>query len=96
MAIIGTFTKTKSGFIGDVQTLTLKAKVTVAQVEKNGDKAPDFRVHAGKLEIGAGWNRESENGRKYVSLKIDDPSFSGAIYANLIERDGQYDLLWSR
>jgi len=97
MAIIGNFTKTQHGFIGNIQTLTLKAKVSVTPAgEKSNDKAPDFRIHAAKSEIGAGWARKSEGGHDYVSMKLDDPSFSQPIFANLVERDGEYDLIWSR
>jgi len=96
MATIGTFTKTNDGFTGTIQTVGLKAKVVIAPVEKRGDSAPDYRVYVGKVEIGAGWARTSKGGREFVSLKLDDPSFSAPIYANLIERDGQHELIWSR
>src|SRR5882672_3103887 len=36
MATIGTFTKTNDGFTGTIQTVGLKAKVTIAPVEKRG------------------------------------------------------------
>jgi uncharacterized protein (DUF736 family) len=96
MATIGTFTKTNDGFTGTIQTVGLKAKVAIAPVEKRGDSAPDYRVYVGKVEIGAGWARTSKGGREFVSLKLDDPSFPAPIYANLIERDGQHELIWSR
>ncbi len=96
MATIGTFTKTDSGFSGTIQTLGLKAKVAIAPVEKRGDSAPDYRAFVGKVEIGAGWSRTSKGGREFVSLKLDDPSFAAPIYANLIEREGQHELIWSR
>ncbi|MER9470884.1 DUF736 family protein, partial [Mesorhizobium sp. M0482] len=37
-------------------------------------------------------------GRSYLGLKLDDPSFTAPIYANLVEgEDGQgYSLIWSR
>jgi uncharacterized protein (DUF736 family) len=96
MATIGTFTKTNAGFTGSIQTVGLKAKVAITPVEKRGDSAPDYRVFVGKVEIGAGWARTSKGGREFVSLKLDDPSFPAPIYANLIERDGQHELIWSR
>ena len=95
MATIGTFTKTNAGFNGTIQTLSLNAKVTLSPATKNGDASPDYRAFAGKVEIGAGWKRVKED-REYVSLKIDDPSFNAPIYGNLIERDGHFDLIWSR
>ena len=97
MATIGTFTKTSSGFSGTIQTMGLKAKVAITPVEKRGESQPDYRVFVGKVEIGAGWLRTSKgNGREFVSVKLDDPSFAAPIYANLVEREGQHELIWSR
>lgn len=96
MATIGTFTKTNAGFSGTIQTIGLKAKVTITPAEKRGESQPDFRVFVAKVEIGAGWARTSKGGRDFVSLKLDDPSFAAPIYANLVERDGQHELIWSR
>ena len=49
-------------------------------------------------EIGAAWSKRSEEGRDYLSLKLDDPSFTAPIYANLFDDEGGegYTLLWSR
>ena len=38
-------------------------------------------------------------GREYISLKLDDPSFPAAIYANLIQTEANpetFTLIWSR
>jgi uncharacterized protein (DUF736 family) len=50
------------------------------------------------VEIGAAWSKRSEEGRDYLSLKLDDPSFTAPIYANLFDGEGgeDYNLLWSR
>ena len=96
MATIGTFTKTNTGFNGSIQTLSLKAKVVISKVDKGSDSAPDYRAFIDKVEVGAGWTRTSQGKREFVSVKIDDPSFAAPIYANLIERNGQHDLIWSR
>ena len=55
-------------------------------------------IYLGKVEIGAAWPKRSEEGRDYLSLKLDDPSFNAPIYANLFDdEDGEgYTLLWSR
>ena len=74
MATIGTFTRTGDGFTGTVSTLTLDAKVQVRPAEKSSDKAPDFRIFAGRAEIGAAWKKTSNEGRDYLSVKLDDPS----------------------
>jgi len=49
-------------------------------------------------EIGAAWSKRSNEGRDYLSVKLDDPSFTQPIYANLFDaEDGAgYSLIWSR
>ena len=100
MATIGTFTKDDAGnYNGAIKTLTLDVKAaTLRQVEKDSDKAPDFRVYAGKseFEIGAAWRKTSREGRDYLSVKLDDPSFPAPIYASLVDADEGYSLIWSR
>jgi uncharacterized protein (DUF736 family) len=99
MAQIGSFTKDATGsYNGTIQTLTLNVRATIRPVEKMSDKAPDFRVHSGRAELGAGWLKLSQEGNTYISLKLDDPSFPAAIFASLVEGEGEeeYQLLWSR
>ena len=98
MAIIGAFTQNGNGLTGSVKTLTLNAKVRFVALEKDSDKAPDYRVIAGtNVELGAAWKRTSKEGRPYHSVKLDDPSFPAPIYASLIEgEDGASNLIWSR
>ncbi len=61
-------------------------------------QAPSHRVYVGRAEIGAAWSKSSNEGRDYLSLKLDDPSFNAPIFANLFEdEDGEsYTLIWSR
>jgi uncharacterized protein (DUF736 family) len=96
MAIIGTFTKTDNGFQGALATLTLKAKLSITPVEKTGEKAPDYRVYAGAVEVGAAWSATSKEGKPYLSVKLDDPSFSAPVLARLIETDKGHALVWNR
>jgi len=96
MAIIGTFTKQDNGFQGSLATLTVKAKVSINPVEKGSDKAPDFRVFTGNVEIGAAWSGTSKDGKSYLSVKLDDPSFPAAIACRLIETDNGHSLVWTR
>ena len=51
-----------------------------------------------RAEIGAAWEKRSNEGRDYVSVKLDDPSFNAPIYANLFEDEGgeSFTLIWSR
>ena len=98
MATIGTFSKTENGYAGAVKTLALNVKARITPVEKANDKAPDFRIFAGQTEFGAAWKKTSNEGREYLSLKLDDPSFPAPIYASLVEIEGDeaLALIWSR
>jgi uncharacterized protein (DUF736 family) len=98
MATIGTFTKSGDGYSGAVKTLTLNVKAQLKPAEKTNDKAPDFRIFAGQTEFGAAWKQKSKEGREYVSVKLDDPSFPAPIYASLVvAEDGEnHNLIWSR
>ncbi len=99
MATIGTFTvNTKGEFNGVIKTLTLNTKATLRPVEKEGEKSPDFRISTANMDIGAAWKKTSREGRDYISVKLDDPSFPAPIYATLSETDttGEYALIWSR
>ena len=101
MATIGTFKKTGSNeFTGDIVTLSVQAKSVriVPDLRTTGDNAPSHRVLVGRAEIGAAWAKRSNEGREYLGLKLDDPSFNAPIYANLFDdEDGEsHSLIWSR
>jgi uncharacterized protein (DUF736 family) len=98
MATIGTFTKDDVGnYNGAIKTLTLNVKTAVLRkVEKDNDKAPDFRIFSGQTEFGAAWMKTSREDRAYLSVKLDDPSFPAPIYASLVDADEGYSLIWSR
>ncbi|MFM2422341.1 MAG: hypothetical protein RL291_871, partial [Pseudomonadota bacterium] len=46
----------------------------------------------------AAWTKRSNEGRDYLSLKLDDPSFTAPIFANLFDDDDgkSFSLIWSR
>ena len=99
MAQIGAFHRDDTGvYSGSIRTLTLNVKATIRPANKESDKAPDHRVYAGAIEIGAGWSKSAqESGTDYLSLKLDDPSLPAPIYANLVQDDGaDFKLIWSR
>jgi uncharacterized protein (DUF736 family) len=100
MATIGTFKKTGNEFVGEIVTLSVQAKNVriVPEGRTTGENAPSHRVFVGRAEIGAAWAKRSNEGRDYLGLKLDDPSFTAPIYANLFEaEDGEgYSLIWSR
>ncbi|MCV9967402.1 DUF736 domain-containing protein [Pararhizobium sp. BT-229] len=98
MATIGSFTASGNGFNGTIKTLNLNVKAAVRAVERATEKSPDFRILAGSVEFGAAWKKTSSEGRDYLSVKLDDPSFPAPIYATLIEVEGEegLSLIWSR
>ncbi len=100
MATIGTFKKTGNEYTGEIVTLSVQAKgVRIAPSEASANEnAPSHRVFVGRAEIGAAWSKTSNEGRAYLSLKLDDPSFTQPIYASLFDdEDGDgYSLIWSR
>lgn len=97
MTTIGTFTRDDAGFIGTIATLAIKTKAVIRPVNKTVEKAPDFRVYASGVEIGAAWSKTSEAEKPYLSIKLDDPSFAEAIYCRLVAKaNGDHVLVWSR
>jgi uncharacterized protein (DUF736 family) len=103
MATIGTFKATDHGYEGNIETLTLKAKVTIESAKKNSETQPDYRVFhitdAFKSEIGAAWKKTSrDSGGEYLSGSIDDPSFAARVNFRLVKSGAEvgYTLYWDR
>ncbi|MCW6511319.1 DUF736 domain-containing protein [Lichenifustis flavocetrariae] len=100
MATIGSFKKIGTGYTGEITTLSVQAKnVKIVHEEtRTSEGAPHYRIFVGRAEIGAAWIKRSNEGRGYLSLKLDDPSFSNPIFANLFEDDSaeSHSLVWSR
>ena len=98
MAQIGSFTHGDDGILsGTIRTLTLNVKARFVPTEpSSNEKAPALRVFAGPVEIGAAWKRTSKDNTVYYSVRLDDPSFPTPIFANLVEDEGGYTLIWSR
>jgi len=101
MATIGTFKKTGNNvFTGEIVTLSVQTKNVriVPEARATGENAPSHRVFVGRAEIGAAWSKTSNEGRAYLGLKLDDPSFNAPIYANLFDdEEGEtLSLIWSR
>jgi uncharacterized protein (DUF736 family) len=102
MATIGSFKKSGNEYQGEIFTLSLNVRgVRIVPVAVPGsDKAPSHRVRFGNVEIGAAWSKRSagEDGRDYLSVKLDDPSFNAPIFANLFKDESgeTYSLIWSR
>jgi uncharacterized protein (DUF736 family) len=100
MANIGSFKKSGSEFQGEIVTLSVQTKGVriVPETNRANDNAPSHRVCVGRAEIGAAWSKRSNEGRDYLSVKLDDPSFNAPIYANLFDdEEGEgYTLIWLR
>ena len=98
MANIGTFKKVGNDYQGEIVTMSVQTKNVriVAEDGTANENAPSHRVFVGRAEIGAAWTKTSNEGRDYLSVKLDDPSFPGPIYASLVEVEGGHSLIWSR
>ncbi len=96
MALIGSFSLYKGQYYGSIHTLTLNAKIDIVPSELTGENAPQYLVMAGTAQVGAGWVREGREGAGYISVKLDDPSLSAPIFANLVEMGELHQLIWSR
>jgi uncharacterized protein (DUF736 family) len=97
MTTIGIFSKDGDNFTGTIATLALKAKVAIKPNAKTVENAPDYRIFASGVELGAAWSRTSEADKPYLAIKLDDPSFAGPIYCRLVgKQNGDHVLVWSR
>jgi uncharacterized protein (DUF736 family) len=100
MANIGSFKKVGQEFQGEIVTLSLQTKGVriVPETDRTNENSPSHRVYVGRAEIGAAWSKRSSEGRDYLSVKLDDPSFNAPIYANLFDAEDAetYTLIWSR
>jgi len=95
---IGTFKKDGIGYSGKIETLTLKANVTLEPNRSSGANGPAFRVFLGIHEVGIAFKKTSEKGNEYISVLIDDPAFAKSIWANLItsSKSDELPLMWDR
>src|SRR5437868_12176835 len=91
MANIGSFKKSGNEYQGDIVTLSVQAKGVriVPEANRSNDNAPSHRVFVGRAEIGAAWSKQSNEGRDYLSLKLDDPSFTAPIFADRFDDEGR-------
>ena len=98
MAKIGNFKKVSGELRGQIATLALQAKsVRIVAEESTSSNAPSHRVLGGDVEIGAAWEKRTQDDRPYLSVKLDDPSFLAPIFAQLFEaEDGSHDLVCNR
>jgi uncharacterized protein (DUF736 family) len=90
-------------YTGGLGTLSIARKVVFRPSEATSDKAPSYRVvslsKTGDVEFGAAWKKRSEEGRDYLSVRLDDPSLAHAINCALVGSSDHSDgfiLVWSR
>jgi uncharacterized protein (DUF736 family) len=77
-------------------TLSISQVRGVRKGKRRGSRLADLRRHT---EFGAAWKKTAREGdRKYLSVKLDDPSFPAPLYASLVrvEDEENYSLIWSR
>jgi len=90
MSVIGTFTPTRDGgWAGTIRTLTIAVKARfVPDDNRESDRGPDFRVFAGRSELGATWRERAggETPRVYLRVRLDDPAMAEPLSAALFER----------
>ena len=99
MATIGTFAEKDGKLIGKIQTLSINASLTfLPNQNRSSPDAPAYRAFTGRTEVGAAWEKTSDNtGRTYYSVRLDDPTFAAPFFANLVAQDeGGFALIWSR
>lgn len=98
MKTIGHFKKVGNGYEGTIETFVLDVKVKFVPNEKTAENQPDYRLVRGRSEVGGAWKRTAKEGeREYLSVSIDDPSFSDTVRARLFEaEDKSFNLVWNR
>ena len=89
MANIGYFQKTRSGYEGTINTLTLCTPARIVpNRKKQRDTSPDYFIKTEDSDLGVAWKAESSGGdpKTYLRCLLDDPSFAGPIQAALFDR----------
>jgi uncharacterized protein (DUF736 family) len=97
MPTIGSFRQDDLfGQEGTLETPTLKARIKFVPLRDRSGKQPDYRILAGKREIGGAWSRTSKNGGEYLFLKLADPSQAAPLCCNLYRNTNGPAVLWTR
>ena len=91
MAQIGQFTRTQSGYVGRVRTLSLDLTLVFVPADKADiESAPDYRIRLGDedgVEVGAGWLQTGDRAGAYISVVLEDPTIAQPIRARLFQSD---------
>jgi uncharacterized protein (DUF736 family) len=100
MPLAAVFSATKEGgWEGWLRTLTIHAKLRIVpNDDRTSERAPDFKVYAGRAEVGAVWRqairKPGDPGR--LTVRLADPAFPDGLTMSLIEADGgaKANLVW--
>jgi uncharacterized protein (DUF736 family) len=101
MAIIGTFSKAKTGgWEGKIRMLSAVLSVRIVPNDnRESEAAPHFRLLSDCSELGAAWVRRSgADNTEFLSVQLDDPTFDRPIFAALFYCDSgdRAQLVWHR
>lgn len=100
--VIGHFTASKDGgWNGSIQTLKIDTKVRfVPNDNRDNEKAPAFRVFAGKSRIGDAWaaRTSADKPKDYLQVTFDGPDLAEPLQAALFPSDEgkEAQLVWRR
>lgn len=84
--------------------LFASALALIEPVEPGDEHQPDCRVSVfyrdgqSTFDVGAGWWRTSRKGKRYLSVKLDWPTFPEPIHCALVPQreEAQHALVWNR
>lgn len=99
MPTIGQFCATDYGYEGTISTLAMERRVKlVPNTNKKSEDSPDFFVKIGECDLGFARKAiaQGENGKPYLKVFLNDPSFADPVWAAMFEADGHAELVWSR
>ena len=101
MAIIGTFSRSKTGgWEGKIRMLSAAMSARfVPNDNRESEVAPHFRLLSDSSELGAAWVRRSgADNQEFLSVQLDDPTFERPISAALFYADNgeRAHLVWNR
>lgn len=98
MTTLGTFIRESDSYTGEFESLTFTpgpARI-VPLAARSHANAPNYRVYRGTAEVGAAWDKTTRDGRAYLTVQLDDPTFPRAIECRLVEAGDRFQLIWSR
>jgi len=99
MATIGKFTMVGESYEGLISTLTMSCEASfIPNKNKKHEDSPDYFIKSGDCDLGFARDAvaQGEDGKPYLKVFLDDPSFAAPIWAAMFDEDGEAVLVWSR